>query len=230
MYDKGVYQYIEIYYLPDTSGDVINLWKSLGIPYVIHAPHYQSGLNLAKSESKERNMNLIKETMHFADSLSVEKIIVHPGVAGDINETARQLIEINDHRLLVENKPYYALFDGLICNGATAGEIGFLMNEASIGCCLDIGHAFCAARGLNKDPMEFIDEFFCLKPEIFHLTDGDYHSAYDRHDHIGEGNYDIKAIMKLIPDGNKVTVETVKDYKDRLNDFEDDICNIKCLI
>lgn len=230
LYGKGVYQYIEIYMLPGTEKKMVKMWKGLKIPYVVHAPHYQAGLNLAKKESEEINFKLMDETRRFADSLSAEDIIVHPGIAGDINETARQLKELNKPRLLVENKPYYAIFDGLVCNGTTPDEIGFVMEEAGIGCCLDIGHAFCAARGLKKEPMEFINGFLGLKPEIFHLSDGDYFSEYDRHDHVGKGNYDIKSIMKLIPIGKKVTVETVKDFKDSLADFEEDIKAIKGMI
>jgi len=230
LFEKGVYQYIEIYMLPGTEKKMVDMWKGLEIPYIVHAPHYQAGLNLAKKESWEANFKLITETQKFADSLTADKIIVHPGIAGDIKETARQLKEINEPRLLVENKPYYAIFDGLICNGTSPEEIEFVMKEAGIGCCLDIGHAFCAARGLKKEPMEFLKDFFGLQPEMFHLTDGDYSSEYDRHDHIGKGNYDMKSIMKLIPQGKRVTVETVKDSKESLTDFEEDIKAIKGMI
>ncbi len=230
IYEKGVYQFIEMYMLPGTGKKMVEMWKGLNIPYVIHAPHYQVGLNLAKREQKESNFRLIDETRRFADALSVENIIVHPGIAGDIKETALQLKEINEPRLLVENKPYYALFDGLVCNGTTPKEIGFVMEEAGIGCCLDIGHAFCAARSLKKDPTEFLKSFFELNPEMFHLTDGVYESEYDRHNHIGKGNYDITSILKLIPAAKRVTVETVKDFKDSLADFEEDIKAIKDMI
>lgn len=223
LYEKGIYQYIEIYMVPGTEKKMIDMWKGLNIPYVVHAQHFREGLNLAKKEAEDINRRLIDETRKFADSLSAENIIVHPGIAGDIKETARQLKEINEPRLLVENKPYYALFDGLVCNGTTPEEIGFVMKEAGIGCCLDVGHAFCAARGLKKEPLEFLKEFLNLKPEMFHLTDGDYESVYDRHDHIGKGNYDIHAVLKLIPKGKRITVETVKDSKESLADFEEDI-------
>lgn len=230
LYEKGVYQFIEIYMLPGTDKKMVEIWKGLKIPYVVHAPHYQAGLNLAKREQRETNFRLIDETQWFADALSAENIIVHPGIAGDIKETAKQIKEINEPRLIVENKPYYALVDDLICNGATPEDLGFVIEEAGIGCCLDIGHAFCAARGLKKEPMEFLNSFLSLKPEMFHLTDGDYQSEYDRHDHIGNGNYDIKKIVNLIPQGKRVTVETVKDFKGSLTDFEEDIKAIKGML
>ena len=223
LFEKGIYQYIELYMLPGTQKKMVEMWKELAIPYVVHAPHFQAGLNLAKREQKEANFKLIDETRWFADELSAGNIIVHPGIAGNIEETAKQIKEINEPRLIVENKPYYAIIDDLICNGTTSEEIEFVMKEAGIGFCLDIGHAFCAARGLKKEPMEFLNGFLRLKPEMFHLTDGDYESVYDRHDHIGKGNYDIKKIVNLIPQGKRVTLETEKDSKENLADFEEDI-------
>lgn len=230
LYEKGVYQYIEIYMLPETERKMIDMWKGLNVPYIVHAPHFRQGLNLAKRESTDMNRKLIGETIKFADSLSAENIIVHPGIAGDIKETARQLKEINEPRLLVENKPYYALDDGLICNGATVKEIKFILNNVGIGFCLDIGHAFCTANAIKADPMEYMKEFMEFKPVMYHLTDGDYFSEYDRHDHIGKGSYDIKSILKLIPHGKMITVETVKDAKDTLADFEEDIKAIEAII
>lgn len=227
LYEKGVYQYIELYMLPGTEKKMVEMWMGLDIPYVVHAPHFMAGLNLAKREQKETNFKLIDETRKFADELSAEKIIVHPGIAGKIEETAKQIKEMNEPRLIVENKPYYAIIDDLICNGTTSEEIEFVMKEAGIGFCLDIGHAFCAARGLKKEPMEFLEGFLNLKPEMFHFTDGDYESVCDRHDHIGKGNYNIEKIVNLIPQGKRVTVETAKDSKESLADFEEDIACIK---
>src|SRR3990172_10902088 len=120
LFEKGVYQYIEIYMLPDTEKKMLKVWKGLHIPYVVHAPHFMAGLNLAKREQKKTNFEMIHETRRYADELSAENIIVHPGIAGDIKETAKQIKEINEPRLIVENKPYYAIVDDLICNGTTA--------------------------------------------------------------------------------------------------------------
>ncbi|MBI4680823.1 MAG: TIM barrel protein [Nitrospirae bacterium] len=227
LYEQGIYHYIELYAVPGTYDTHINLWKDIGISFVIHAPHFRDGLNLAKKENKNRNILLIKETQEFADMLKADKMVVHPGIAGRKEEAVAQLNEINDVRILVENKPYYALDDGLICNGATFEEMQYILDNTKLGFCLDIGHAFCAARGLGEEPMDFLKKFLNLKPEMFHLTDGDYQSEYDRHDHIGKGNFDIKSLLKLIPQGKRVTVETIKDSEKSLTDFEEDIACLK---
>lgn len=223
LYEQGIYHYIELYAVPGTYDTHINLWKNIGIPFVIHAPHFREGMNLAKKENRAGNMALISETRKFADALKADNIVIHPGIAGEKEETVTQLNEINDARILVENKPYYALDDGLICNGASVEEMQYILDKTKLGFCLDIGHAFCTARGLGGEPMDFLKKFLNLKPEMFHLTDGDYSSVYDRHDHIGKGNYDMHAILKLIPQGKRITIETVKDSKESLADFEEDI-------
>lgn len=227
LYEKGIYQYIELYVLPSIDDTQVSMWKNIHIPYVIHAPHFRDGLNLAKKELKENNLLLIKKTKEIADILKADKIIVHPGIAGDIAETVRQLKEINDARILIENKPYYALDDGLICNGATIEEIMFVLNNTNVGFCLDIGHAFCAANANNIEPLEYLKQLLVLNPDMFHLTDGEKDGVLDRHYHFGKGNYNIKDILEILPDNCYITVETIKDFNDSLEDFEKDIKILK---
>ena len=223
LYKQGIYYYIELYAVPRTYDTHINLWKDIGIPFVVHAPHFREGLNLAKKEKKTNNMLLISETIKFADTLRADKIIVHPGTSGDISETVHQLEEIDDRRILIENKPYYAIDDGLICNGASVEEIKFVLDNVSVGFCLDIGHAICSANAKKVEPFEYLKRFMKLNPIMYHLTDGDYESIYDRHAHFGTGNYDIEKFSSILPEDCFVTIETLKDSGESLSDFEADI-------
>lgn len=223
LYEKGIYQYIELYVLPDIDDIQVSVWKDLHVPYVIHAPHFRDGLNLANKELNENNLLLIKKTQKIADALKANKIIIHPGIAGDISETVRQLKEIKEMRALIENKPHYALDDGLICNGATIEEIKFILDNTDAGFCLDIGHAFCAANANKIEPLEYLKQLLVLNPEMFHLTDGEKDGIFDRHYHFGKGNYIIRGITDLLPKDAIITVETVKDSEDNLNDFIRDI-------
>ena len=109
LFKEGLYQYIELYSVPGTYKDTINEWKKLDIPFIIHAPHYQHGLNLSVKSKRNENSTLVKETLLFADELDARYIILHPGVNGDINETIRQIKRINDQRILIENKPYLGI-------------------------------------------------------------------------------------------------------------------------
>ena len=58
---------------------------------------------------------------------------------------------------------------------------------------------------------------------MFHLTDNDFNSVYDKHWHFGEGNMPVKEIIKLLPENSCITIETYKDRKDSLEDFERDV-------
>lgn len=227
LYSEGVYQYIELYAEPGSYKENINLWQELKIPYVIHAPHFLGGVNLAKREQAEKNVRLLAEAQKFAAVLKVDKIIVHPGVDGDINETARQLKAINDSRILIENKPYHALDDGLICNGTSPEEIRLVMKEAGVGFCLDIGHAICSAKAHGVNYIEYLKEFISLEPQMYHLADGDTNNFTDDHRHIGKGNFDLEIILSLLPCDAMVTIETRKDLEGKLNDFVRDIEAIK---
>jgi deoxyribonuclease IV len=228
LHKDGFCDYVELYVIPGSSG-FIDMWKGLDIPFVIHAPHWREGVNLAKKEKESENIELIWQAQRFADELSAEKIIVHPGIAGDMNETTRQLAKIDDKRILVENKPYFALDNGLLCNGSTPEEISFVMKETGVGFCLDVGHAICAANGHKINQRVFLKDFLELKPAMFHLSDGDVNSVYDSHKHIGEGSFDIKALLSMIPEGAMVTVETEKNSKTDLFDYVKDIQAIKNL-
>ena len=230
LYKKNIYDYIELYVEPCSYIKYLQLWKNLEIPYVIHAPHFRNGLNLAKAGHAENNKILLGEAKAFADALSVDTIIVHPGIAGEIQETSRQLKKIDDGRIIIENKPYYSLDDDLICNGSSPEEIKYVIEETGCGFCFDIGHAIYSANARNVDPWKYINMFLDLKPKMFHLTDGDFNSVYDKHDHFGKGSFNLKKIISYIPGKTIITLETEKKYTENLKDFEQDVLYLKRLV
>ena len=92
-----------------------------------------------------------------------------------------------------------------------------------LGFCLDIGHAICAANGHGQDPFTALAEYIKLKPDMYHLTDGDINGVLDRHDHIGEGSFDFKSIFSYLPEKSMITIETKKDSAINLDDFIRDV-------
>jgi sugar phosphate isomerase/epimerase len=229
LFHSGVYDYIELYAVPDSYNEYISLWYRIKIPFIIHAAHFRGGMNLAKREAELNNRRLMSEAQRFADKLNALNIIVHPGIAGEIAETARQLKLITDQRILIENKPYYAIDNDLICNGTTPDEIRMIMSEARVGFCLDIGHAICSANAHRREHYDFLAEFLELRPVLFHLTDGEVEGIKDRHDHFGAGSFDLAKILSFIPETARVTIETDKNSVNNLNDFLADIKYIKRL-
>jgi len=222
LYDAGFYGYIELFVVPGSYHTHAGLWAALDIPFVIHAPHFDKGMNLSRRDSWATNSLLAKETVKYADALHAHTIIFHPGVAGSLDETVDQLRRIDEPRIVVENKPYYG-FNDVVCVGSSPEEMEFVAKNAGVGFCLDIGHAFCAANARNIEPISYLKRFLSLQPKMFHLTDGCYHGLYDRHDHLGAGDYDLGKIMGLLPRDAVITVETDKCFKDTLDDFAQDI-------
>jgi len=230
LYEQKVYDYIELYVVPNSFDDSAKLWKELKIPFIIHAPHFRHGVNLAQKECEANNMLLATEAKRFADILDAEYIIFHPGIAGEEREAARQFNLINDKRILIENKPYFTVLgDGNICNGNSPEQIKFLLDETRLGFCLDIGHCFCAANAKNIAPFDYLKQFLAFQPELFHLTDNSFASPIDKHLHFGDGDFDVEKILNYLPENYKITLETVKNSQENLDDFINDSNTVKNL-
>lgn len=224
LYEEGIYSYIELYIVPGSFDNYINLWKSFKIPFSLHAPHYMNGMNLADKSNLVKNLELTAEVQKFADELKAEYIIFHPGMEGDIEETVRQLNIINDHRIFIENKPYIApLKQNFICNGNSPEEINYILNNTNVKFCLDVGHAICAANSYEKDPLDFLNEFINLNPAMYHLSDGEMNSKIDKHLNFGQGDFDIEKILNFLPENARITLETNKNPEKNLEDFVEDI-------
>lgn len=229
LYDDEVYNYIELYTVPNSYNEYINYWKKLQIPFIIHGPHYSHGLNFSDRNKREGNIKLAEESIRFCDDLKSDILIFHPGVNGSIDETIDQINFINDKRIVIENKPYYGL-NNEICIGHSPEEIQRIMHNVRVGFCLDIGHTICSANAKKINQIEYIKEFIELNPKIFHLTDGNYNGIKDMHEHYGEGTFPIKDIMKLIENDSMITNETKKNSDENLNDFVEDIKYFNTLI
>lgn len=231
LYKEGLYDFIELYAVPETAQTLKN-WQELDIPFIIHAPHYAHGMNLANPDCFENNMKLVKETMLFADSLNAEYIVFHPGVGGKITETARQVNLINDSRILIENKPYKAIpqMSADFCTGSRPQEIRTIMELTKAGFCLDIGHAIAAANSFELDFIEFIHEFTELKPTLYHFSDTDINAEIDSHLNFGAGNLNLEQILRLLPENALITIETNKKSKYNLDDFNQDVYYLNNLL
>ncbi len=222
IYKDGLCDFIEIYAIPDSFANYGAKWKKINAPYVIHAPHYKDGVNLALSEKREFNLKIAEESMRFADILNSDKIIFHPGAHGSIDEIVKQLKSFNDGRALIENKPFLGIGGKIEFHGASFEEISEIINRSEVKFCLDFGHAICAANSFKIEPIEFLKKMETLSPTMYHLTDGDYNGVTDTHKNYGTGTFPLKEIIKLIPDNSLVTNEAAKKYKESLDDFDKD--------
>ena len=226
LFEQKVFDYIEIYVIPDTVKQYLNYWKCMSIPFCIHAPHSFHGVNLARKDFKSYNLKCYEEVLFFADEIKCEKIVAHGGNNGTIDETIKQLQNINDKRILIENKPYDGI-NGEICVGCTPDEIQKVLERAPVGGnILDFGHAVCAANSLGKDAIEMIEKMILFNPKMYHLADGDLNSKIDRHDNLGKGNFPIGSFLQMIEQDTMITLETPRNPDNGLDDFENDVQNL----
>ena len=223
----GFCDYIELYTCPGTLDEFGSLWKSIDVPYIIHAPHYRHGMNLAKAECQSANEQLAAEAFAFADLLQAKHVIFHPGVDGNDEETIRQLNvwpEERKERILIENKPYHSIHKPpRICNGHSPATVQRIMDETGVGFCFDIGHGICSSNSRQVDPFEDLAAYEALQPTMYHLSDNDSRSSIDDHKHLGDGDYDFARIFNLIDTTKPISVETDKEDTNSLKDFETDI-------
>ena len=223
IYNQGGYDYIELYVLPGNL-DKLEKWKTLKVPFNLHAPHFEHGMNLSKAENYENNLKLYNEVKIYADELNVDYIVFHSGTDGEYKETARQLLKINDKRTVIENKPYRTLpfIKGDFYVGGKVEEIKYIMENAGCRFCLDIGHAISSANCQEIEPYSYIEEFMKLNPYMYHLSDIEITSDMDQHLNYGLGTLDFERLFKIISKNPQITIETNKKSKENLDDFISD--------
>lgn len=222
LWEEGVFDFIELTAVCGSYEQYARLWKTLKVPYIIHGPTYNQDFSLADPSKEKENRRRFADVQRYADLLEAPIIILHPGVEGDLNETARQLNLIQDKRIAIENKPYFVKGD-LVCNGYLPEHLAFLKQSCGVKLCFDIGHAKCAANALKLEHLPFIKKFLDLKPDIFHLLDGYEKGIYDEHINLGEGEFNFNEILPLYPKNCMITLETAKKFRDNLSDFENDV-------
>lgn len=232
---EGFFDYVELFVEPDSSDEHLNIWRDLDVPFLLHAPHFCAGLNFSKKESEKQNRLLIHKVSLFEEGLSPEKVIFHPGTNGSLDEVIRQINVFQGEfegvfkKAIIENKPKIGLKEEE-CIGASFDEVLRIKKETGCGFCLDMGHALSFSTWAKKNWEDVVSDMLKLEPEMFHLSDGDINDVHDNHYHYGAGNYDLKKIVSMIPDGSLVSVETNKDSKNNLDDFKEDVTYLKdCL-
>ena len=59
LYGKDLFHFIELYVIPRTPGEVIEQWKGLGVPFVIHAAHSLHGIKSGTGGKGKRKRALL---------------------------------------------------------------------------------------------------------------------------------------------------------------------------
>lgn len=220
IHDAGIIHYVELYAVPGTFQDHGSRWQGMTFPVVLHAPHFGAGFNLSLPEKERFNRGLWQDVLRFADHLEPAGLIVHLGTRGTLAESIRQfrLLDAPPCPVWVENKPYLGLDDSL-CVGVTPKDIRAVQSACGVGFCFDLAHAMCLAASAGCAHGPLFEAFLALKPDIHHLSDGRIGEPRDQHLHLGEGDYDLPAMIGMLPDGAMISLETPKKSHNSLDHF-----------
>jgi deoxyribonuclease-4 len=217
--DEKIFDYIELMVIPDSEIKPF----LIDVPYIIHIPHEKFGVNIGDPAAKEYTLQMINESITWADRLNAKHLILHAG-HGSMQHATDLLRELSDSRLLIENMPKVGL-DGEAMIGYSPEQIEELLGNSDMGLCLDFGHAVKAAVSLGVDYKEYVQDFSVFDPKMFHISDGTLDNEKDEHLNIGDGDYDFGFLMNSVnrSEFKYVTLETPRT---KLGSFEDDLKNL----
>lgn len=228
LWEKKCFSYIEVFVIPNQI-EYLHQWEIFksryNIPFTIHAPQFSEGVNLSQKEFEFENKRVYSQVKDYKNALDAMYIVAHCGMGGTLEETVRQLNNI-DLPVNVENIPYCSRrHPQMYCQGSKVEEIEFVQKNSSCGFCLDVGHAFCSAVYLGFNPYEYMRKFNDLNPDCYHLSDGKISDKFDIHLNISKGDYDWQRIMDIIHHDKNMTLETIlksSESVDVINNFEQD--------
>lgn len=211
---KDNYDYIELYVYPNAISYLKN-WcdfkEKYSINFTIHAPHFSQHVNLADKSYFEDNKKAYEVVNEYGKELDAEYTVVHGGMDGSVEEIVRQVEILKPYKMRIENKPFVAPRkpESMVCRGATIEEIKYIKDNYDCGFNLDIGHAFCSAVSQGINQLEYVKQFLELKPQSYHISDGEYDNRIDIHYHLKDGDYEWDKIFPLLDKNLNWTLETI---------------------
>lgn len=224
--NKKSIDFIELYIVPDSFElDDLAIFKNVEI--AIHAPHFGHDFNIFKltKEHIELFKNQVIKTSNFLNS---KFIILHAGVGNDFNIFKKNVNKIYDNRIIIENKPKIGLND-VICFGYSLKQLKFIKNKCDFNICLDIGHAIKSAISQKINYKDYLKNLIEeLKPNYFHICDGELNNEKDEHFNLGDGDFDLKWIKNiLVKLARENDIFLVFEVPKNSNNLKNDLKNIK---
>ncbi|WP_010298621.1 deoxyribonuclease IV [Candidatus Odyssella thessalonicensis] len=157
------------------------------------AIHSSYLINLGvEGELWQKSIQSLKDDLDKAHMLGIEYIVLHPGslnidhVRNGIFEALHQ--SPSTATLLIENAA-----GGDQRLGRKFEDIARLIENTTLGVCLDTCHAFAAGYPIHEDPQAFLDHLDALigleRIPVIHFNDSraDFASGIDRHASLLEG-------------------------------------------
>lgn len=225
----GLIDFVELYMVPSTfKKRGLAILKS--IPVQIHAPHSHQDpeQHFNVFELNKEKINLFKnQAIKAADFLNAKYIVLHAGIGDDPEVFKRNIAQIYDKRILIENMAQIGL-DGSACFGYSLEQLKFIKNECRFNICLDFAHAIKSAKSQNLNYKNYLKSLISnLNPCYFHISGGNKNNPTDEHKNLWESNFDFKWIKNLL---NKLSIKKdiflVFEVPKTSNNLKNDIKNI----
>lgn len=208
------------------------------IPITIHAPHSRHNFNIFDLDEKKKAVfeNLVQKT---ADFFKAKYIVVHAGRGTSQDLFKKNMAKIQDKRILIENMTKMVWnWDGEgnfvkdevnLCFGYSREQLLFIKEQCGFDICFDFGHAIKSAPSQRIDYRAFIEDLIKeLQPTYFHLCDGDTKEERDEHLNLGQGNFDLKWLKKLLLNlGEQQDIDLVLEVPKKGNTLDNDLNNIE---
>ena len=224
LWRSGEFDFLELYIPKSTRIEEAGSWEWYDGPLILHGPHGADGFNFAAADLRDSNRAVLRLLDSLRKAMQPSRLILHPGWDGPESEFIRQIAWFRETLpalyglLRLENKPLSAP-GGRTCLGASPQDMARLLMVSGAGFCLDFRHAAAYAADVGRDWLDAADEFLRLRPDLFHIADGNVGERFDSHRHFGEGDIDWRQLVPLVEPEALLTIECRKDPALRLADF-----------
>ena len=231
--NTDIIDFIEIILDPKFKPKDIEIIKNLKLPYAIHFPNSNNGIDFGDKRSEKQNNNYIRKiNQNYEKLMDLSPIcyIIHPE-SGDIGLSIENIKKLKIKPLALENMPKTSLIEGELLGYDSITLEKYFKEIESLEFCLDINHAIKASISKGIGYLDMLKELINLRePILFHIAGGNFNVEVDEHLHLDAAEYDVYKIKQFLFDYEKsikLTFETPRNYKKKI---EDDLRNMRYFI
>ena len=222
--NQELIDFIEILLDPEFTTKDIGIIRNLGLPYSIHFPNSNNGIDFGDLTKNRENLEFIDRINQYRNRLSDLKpicYIIHPE-SGDIELSIANIQKLKIEPLALENMPILGIHGEKMLGYDVNSLNLYFKRLEKLKFCFDINHAIKAAISMKRDYLLFVRELLEFKkPILFHISGGNLNIETDEHLALDEGQYNISKIKEILLNYNQnvsLTFETPRNYENKIND------------
>ena len=227
--NKDMLDFIEIILMPDFDIEDIKIIADLRLPYAIHLPNSNQGIDFGNLNYKDKTNLLIAKINNYSNKfkkLTPICYVVHPE-SGDIELSITNIKKLKINPVAIENMPKKSIHTGNCIGDSPESLIEYFNQIKNLEFCFDISHAIKASIFYHIKYINYIKDFLNFKkPILFHISGGTLDVEFDEHLPLMKSEYDLGQILKILINYDSVvnlTFETPRDYTKKI---QDDLKNI----